>query len=427
VRVLGPRGAGWPAPLRRELERRVRSEWPSNRIYGPIHSSVGLRLRYPLVTASVGGRVLVPVLESSRLQILGQLELPEPLDGPRRVVVLVDASSSANTRIDFETAGGRVERIPVLEAQRRALDHLAGLLGSSALDVGVIAFGERTWPVVEPSDSPEVLRAALARFRQDHPRGEGRTDAVCALWTAVDWLEDAPRDSAREIVLLTDGDLPHSGRFTDCAPTDRERGSEARAACAARVNRSRCPALHRFVLADGASDLVQLANFSRRAPRTIRVSPLVFEPDRRARIYRDLARRSGGRMVRVPSAQAIEAALPALVSGRVQRVVAHNVSTGDTSPDLVGADGRSISGEVALAAGANDIELRVESERGLAGLFRFRVYSEPGHRSAYLDQLKSRTRTLEDRVRDLGARPVSERSASVQVVPESVPASAASP
>ena len=96
VRVLGPRGAGWPAPLRRELERRVRSEWPSNRIYGPIHSSVGLRLRYPLVTASVGGRVLVPVLESSRLQILGQLELPEPLDGPRRVVVLVDASSSAN-------------------------------------------------------------------------------------------------------------------------------------------------------------------------------------------------------------------------------------------------------------------------------------------------------------------------------------------
>ena len=254
---------------------------------------------------------------------------------------------------------------------------------------------------------------------------------MCALWTAVDWLEDAPADVEREIVLLTDGDLPHSGRFTNCRSVGRQRGTRARAACEARINRTPCPASHRFTGADGSSDLNQLAAFSRRVRHRVRVSPLVFEPDRKARSYRNLARRTRGRLVRVPSAQAIEAALPALVSGRVARVVVRNVRTGRTSEDLLAADGRGIAGEVALAPGANDIELRVESEGGLAGLFRFRVYSEPGHLKRYLERLRGQNRELEDRVGErLGSpdSPVSQqRDRRLEIAPDRAPASPARP
>ena len=426
VQVLGERDAAWPRVVRQELERRVLDEWWPDRIYGPIHTSVGLRLRYPLVTARIGGRVLVPVLDRGTLPIHGLLELPEVTDRPRRVVILVDASSSANARIDFEGSDGTVERIPVLEAQRRALDHLVVLLAGESLDVGVIAFGERTWPLIEPGASAEEMRRGLERFRREQPRGEGRTDAVCALWTAVDWLDDAPDGVEREIVLLTDGDLPHSGRFTDCDPTGRKRDKNARAACQARINRTPCPARHRFSRAHGASDLTQLASFSRRVRRRIRVSPLVFELDRRARIYRDLARRTSGRFVRVPSPHAIAAALPALVSGRIERVVAHNTRTGRTSADLLGADGRAIEGEIALAPGANDIELRVESAHGIAGLFRFRVYSEPGRLERYLSRLRAENRVLEDRMRDLGPRERrAQRDTALEIAPEDAPASPA--
>ena len=66
---------------------------------------------------------MVPVLQDEWLPIEGELVLPVAR-GPRRVVLLVDASSSANARTSFETASGGSERVSVLEAERRALDQI---------------------------------------------------------------------------------------------------------------------------------------------------------------------------------------------------------------------------------------------------------------------------------------------------------------
>src|SRR5262249_28278540 len=161
------------------------------------HSSLGLWLRYPLVTASVSGRLLVPVIDGDQLRVAGALEVPS--QAARRVVVLVDASASANALTSFSGPEGS-ERIAVLEAERRALAHLVGL-AHHWVEFGVIAFGEGTWPVAEPGLAPAELERRMARFRAEHPRGEGRTDAVCALWTAWEWLEPTPPGVEREIVL----------------------------------------------------------------------------------------------------------------------------------------------------------------------------------------------------------------------------------
>ena len=76
----------------------------------------------------------------------------------------------------------------------------------------------------EPGAPLETVRARLREFREARPRGEGRTDTVCALWTAVEWLDSTPRGVGREIVLLTDGDMPHSGRFVRCDRRSRGNG-----------------------------------------------------------------------------------------------------------------------------------------------------------------------------------------------------------
>jgi hypothetical protein len=380
-----------------ELEDRIRREWPPDRIYGPVHSSLGIWLRDPLVTAQVGGRVLVPVIDGDTLTVAGALELPEPQHA-RRVVVLVDASASANVLASF-SGGDAAPRISVLEAERRALDHLLALLEQRRLEVGVIAFGESTWPVAEPGLAPAELRAQLARFRAERPRGEGRTDAVCALWTAYDWLEATPDGVGREIVLLTDGELPHSGRFAAC---DGPPGTEQ--ACRERRNRSSCPARRALNSAEGATDLAQLAVFSRRARGRLRVTPLVFDPERPARVWEQLAIRTGSSLVRVPSPQAIEQVLPALVSNRIRGVRAHNATTGQTTPELLEPRGNRFAGALALGPGANDVELQVLGERGLAALLRFRIYSEPGYLEARLARLRRENDELEVRAHELGER-----------------------
>ena len=66
--------AVWSATAYERVERRIRAEWDADRIYGPVYSSVGLWLRYPLATARVGGRVLVPVLEGGSLSIEGLVD-----------------------------------------------------------------------------------------------------------------------------------------------------------------------------------------------------------------------------------------------------------------------------------------------------------------------------------------------------------------
>ena len=417
IDLLLPDEADWPDAARQALASRVRDEWPRERSYGAVHTGVGLYVDYPLVTARIGRRVVVPVIGAPKLRVSGRLELREDEGAPRRVVLLLDASSSANALTRFQNADGSVEQIPVLEAEHRAIEHLLDLLGDDGLEFGVIAFGEATWPIVEPGASMQTVRRRLREFRSTHPRGEGRTDTLCALWTAVEWLDAAPAGVAREIVLLTDGDSPHSGRFTAC-----DRGSrEARGRCEQRRNRSECPA--RRGLGGNRSDEVQIARLARSLRKKIRISPVVFEQDRRARPYRILARDTGGEFVQVPSAQGIEVALPPLVAGHIRGVYAHNLATGDRSGDLLTPGVSTFEGALPLVEGANDVELRVESDRGTAALVRFRVYRVPDHLARYLAGLRERNRELETRVEGLAdaARELQPRppSKDLEVTPAS--------
>jgi hypothetical protein len=394
--------AAWPESLEAELVSRARAEWPAAQTYGPLFANIGVTLRWPLVTAEAGGRVTLPVVDGLELPIEGALTLART-DGPRRVVVLVDASASANATSAFGADATSGERVSVLEAERRALDHLVDMAADDWLELGVIAFGETTWPVAEPGLSADALRTALATFRRDHPRGEGRTDAVCALWTARDWLDSTPDGVAREIVVLTDGDAPFSGRFLDCDGEGRGVSDEAEAACVARRNPTICPAEHRFTRADGSSDMVQLASFARHARGEIAVHPLLFETDRNARLWQQIAARTGGRLVRVPGPEAIELALPALVSSRILGVVARNLTSGVASGDLLQADRAGIRGALALVPGANDVELRVESDRGAAALFRFRIHAAPRQLERWLAELRERNGELALRAESLEA------------------------
>jgi len=335
VQVVLAAGSGsWPRAAREAIADRIRREWQTDRVYGAVNTGVGLWLEFPLITARIGQRVAVPVLDADRLDIRGRIELPPP-EGPKRVVILIDASSSANVRTPFPDGRGGVEAVTVLEAERRALEHLFDQLPPGRVDVGVIAFGESTWPVVAPGSTREQAMQGIEQFRREMPRGDGRTDAVCALWTAYDWLEDTPRGVDREIVMLTDGDMPHSGRFTMCRYA---RNSKSRAACEARRNQTACPAKRKLSPSNGRSDLIQMSRFARRTKRKLRVSPLVFESDRAARPYRELAKRTGGRFVRVDSPQSIEVALPPLVSNHLRGVYARNLRSGAASGDLLAED-----------------------------------------------------------------------------------------
>ena len=426
-----PDAPPWPERLGWELAQRVRSEWPVDRLYGAVFANLGVTLRWPLVTAESGGSVIVPVVAGLELPIEGALELARGA-GPRRVVVLVDASESANATTVYRAASATDEHVSVLEAERRALDHLLDLSADDWLELGVIAFGETTWPVAEPGLSVAGLREALSRFRAEHPRGQGRTDAVCALWTARDWLDSTPDGVAREIVVLTDGDAPFSGRFLDCEGEGRSLSDQAAAACEARRNPTTCPASHAFTRADGSSDMVQLASFARRVRGELTVHPLLFETDRNARLWQQVASHTGGRLVRVPGPEAIEMALPSLVSSRIRNVVARNATTGVESGELLQADRARLAGALTLVPGANDIELRVESDRGTAALFRFRVYAAPAQLERWLAELRERNSELEVRAEALSeaaqtaARRTRERA--LEVLPEGPPAApAASP
>jgi hypothetical protein len=397
--VRSPGSRAWPDGLRRELEARVRSEWDATRMYGPVATRVAVWLADPLVTDTRDGRVRVPVLAEPELPVRGRFDLPE-LRGRRRVVLLLDASSSANARTDLRAVDGSVERVSVLAAEHRALAHLLDRIDEPGLELGVIAFGESTWPVARPGLPRAVLRQRLRAFREERPRGEGRTDLICALWTAWDWLADAPKGVEREIVLLSDGDLPHSGRFSDCA---RARGG-ARERCEAQQNRSPCPAERRLRLADGRSDPKQLDRLARRLRRKLRISPIVFEADRSARAFRRLAETTGGTFTQVPSVQAIERVLPPLVAGSIAGVRARNLRTGASTGDLQTDVPGAFEGRLPLAPGANDVELEVRGADGPAALFRFRVYVVGDYLERYLAELRQRNRALELRDQALRER-----------------------
>ncbi len=384
--VLAPGAREWPGAVRAQFEERVRAEWPAERGYGALLATLGVELGWPLVTGERSDSARVPVVEASQFEISGRLLLP-PARGPRRVVVLVDASSSANALATFEAADGAREKVSVLEAERRALEHLVDGLASDWLEFGVIAFGESVTPIAEPGASAAELRESLARFRAEQPAGVGRTDAVCALWTAWDWLEHAPDRVEREIVVLTDGDAPISGRFSE-GPNR---------------NQTPCPATHTLSPRNSSSDPIQMVRFGRQLRGEVTVTPLIFEPERRALPWRQLAERTGGALVRVPGPQAIDAVLPALVASRIERVTARNATTGAATGDLLQPDRASLAGRLPLAPGANDVELTVASDRGAAALFRFRIYSAPGELERALAELRERNRALEVRAAALDA------------------------
>lgn len=372
VQIVRESGAApWTGGIREQIERRIRAEWVEDRVYGPVYSSVGLWLRYPLTTARISGRVLIPVLERDRLTLEGTLVSQES-DSVRRVVILVDASESSAAPVPAGRDGDAGAEIPLLEAQMRAVEELVSHNSDAGIEYGIIAFAERTWPIVEMGAEPESARQGLARFRREHPRGQGRSDTVCALWTAADWLRRESGDADREILLLTGSDLPHSGRFFRCSGA---LGEAAEQECAKARNETPCPATHEFTRLDGFSDIVQLASFGRQVRGELRVTPVLFPSERNRRFYAEVARRTGSRAVRVRSARAVEELLPALVTRRIKGVFARNRRTGRESGDLLAGDGRTVVGEIPLAPGANDIELRIEGKTGIAGLFRFRVYS----------------------------------------------------
>ena len=400
IRVLPPGGPErWSASLRARLEERVRREWPRDRTYGALQSAVGLWLAFPLVTGQDRGRLLVPVVMEKRLPIRGVVDLPDR-SGPRRVILLVDASSSANTRSLLRTAEGSVERVTPLEAERSAVAGLLDVLGEADIELGVVAYGERTWPLAPPGTAPSEIRAQLAAWQVAQPRGVGRTDLLCALELARDWLRDTPKGVSKEVFLLTDGGLPHSGRFLDCRMSERRGGKKALQACEARRNRTPCPAPHRFRESDGYSDLRQLDAFLRRARRALTVYPLVFDSTRPARPYQELARATGGDLYRVPSAEALEASLPALALGQVRAVYALNERTGRRTPNLLDAKTGRFVGILPLKRGANDVLLTVEGMQGPAARYRFRIYAEPNFLKRVLVELRNENRTLSERARN---------------------------
>jgi hypothetical protein len=99
----------------------------------------------------------------------------------------------------------------------------------------------------------------------------------------------------------------------------------------------------------------------------------------------------------VPGPAAIDAVLPALVASRIVGARARNATTGAVSGELLQPDRAELLGELALAPGANDVELTILSDRGTAALFRFRIYSAPDELERALAELRERNRALEAR------------------------------
>jgi hypothetical protein len=77
--------------------------------------------------------------------------------------------------------------------------------------------------------------------------------------------------------------------------------------------------------------------------------------------------------------------------------------------------------------GANEVELAVESDRGTAALFRFRVYAEPGSLERFLAELREQNRALALRAEalDQAGREAVEARRARSLELEAAPANAA--
>jgi hypothetical protein len=393
----------------------VQRECPEDRLYGTIHSQVDLSLDHPLVHPWQGGRVVVPVLEETELPIRGRLRGPA-YHLPARMVILLDISSSTSTRIPMLKEDGSIEWSSARAAEHRSLERLldwvlryrdAGetVSGEPATQIGIIAFGEGTWPVAEPGTSIEEIRGQLESRSIEWIEGVGRTDAVCALRLANDWLKRPPKATSREILLLTDGDLPFSGRFTDCDAPWYGRPSE-RAACLASLNASICPASHELRSTEGRSDVAQLFSFVREVRGEFPVFPVLFRLGRAPRFYRELARYTGGQAFQLGLDHGVERAISSFLEMerhqvQIVGVFAHNLQNGEATENLLGPNRSDFSGALPLNPGSNDVELRVESAGGPVALFRFRLYAVADPSQGYLRRLREANHDLERRFRGL--------------------------
>ena len=165
--------APWPAPVAQDLRERVMREWATDQQYGPIEVKAGVWLEGSLVTAAEDGSVVVPVLEADEIPIRGRVSVPGN-SSRRRLIVLLDVSESAN-RTTYVRTAGEIEKLTVLQAGLRTTRRLIDLVirrqetiswfsGYQPDELGVIAFGEGTWPIAEPGDPLEQTRERLTKF-----------------------------------------------------------------------------------------------------------------------------------------------------------------------------------------------------------------------------------------------------------------------
>jgi hypothetical protein len=392
VMLLPPRQAGaWPEEVRRALEERVVAEWDERLHYGVVSPGVGAELEYPLVTAQIGGRVAVPVVEGNELPIRGSLDVLFGL-AKRRVALLVDTSSSTNAGRGSAEASERRES--AWKAEWRAVDRLLEVAEREPLDVAVIAFGRQARAVVAPETPAADARRTVHQHRRDHPRGHGRTDAICALWMGRDWLERAPEDASKHLVLMTDGAEPDSGRFPGC-DLARRLGPVTEWVCELTRNRRECPATHALDPREGRTDWDQVENFAEELPEHIAFHALLFGEGSDAARYELMADRAGGESASVLGPASLDSALLDLIGHRVGGVFATNETTGEKTRDLLADDGLRFDGRLGLRSGANDVLLRIERRDGQPTVFRFRVYAEPDLRRNYLAELRERNSELE--------------------------------
>jgi hypothetical protein len=337
----------WPAVLRVALEERIRREWQSDRMYGALSTRIAVWLRYPLVTANVGGRVLVPVLSQPELPIRGRFDLPA-LRGPRRVILVIDSGTDT--------------------AQRAIEPLLASLVGES-LELGIVAAGEGAIPVAKPDISGVRLRPKLEAFAAGRLPMRHPGDLECALALADDWLRDTPSGLTREIVVI----------------------AASRPAPAPGTKPVTCPAAERLAAEEGS----QLAALGRRLRHAVKISALVLGPLPDAQPYRARVEQSDGQLGNVASVEALQRELALLVLGSVRGVYARNLHTESQTGNLQRGGSGEFEGSIALVAGANDVELRVESGPGTAALFRFRVYAADPKLKQLLAELAEQDRALQ--------------------------------
>ena len=386
-------GVSLPQDLRRALEQQLLAEWPAAPAYGSLEGGVALTLEPPLGNFSLAGGVAVPIVAGAPLEIAGRVGRAVDAER-RRVVIIVDASASSNAPVEEAGQGAGSVLAIEREALRRVLESLPRLNQRETLEVGIVAFGETTWEVAQPTSDYPALLAALDEFEAAHPVGHGRTDTGCALWPAFERLDHRNPGTDNEIVLLTDGDLPHSGRFLDCSARRSER---ERRVCMARRNRTSCPAPARVRSKGRSSDLRELNRLTRLFAGRARVSPVVFQASRRTNAYSRLARGTRGTAIEATSIGALTTALGPSVLGRVDSVLAQNLTSGTRASDLLGPDG-VLSGALPLVAGANDVELFVDAGMGRSARYRFRVYSASREVEEYLQALRSRNLALQARL-----------------------------